>query len=60
MNKYTSISACRVFEILEEHKANLDWHDLGFITTVLRDNELDDDLHNYYQAVLKFLDEHRD
>ena len=60
MNKYTSISACQVFEILEEKKDGLDWNDLGFITTVLRDNELDDDLHNYYQAVLKFLDAHRD
>lgn len=50
-----TISEERVREILQGGTQEDIIGELGFITTVLRDNELDDDLHKYYQAVLTYL-----
>lgn len=30
-------------------------NELGFVTTILRDNEMDDDLHDFYQLVLNYI-----
>lgn len=60
VNKYSSLSANLVFKDLEKNKGNMDWHELGFVTTVLRDCETNEELSNYYDAVLKFLHAHKD
>lgn len=41
-------------DMLEGEKP-LETSDIGFITTVLRDNAIDDKMHRYYSAVLKLL-----
>src|SRR5699024_5902780 len=51
----TSISQLMMYESLAENKqknGELDLGELGFVTTVLRDDELDDQLYDYYQNVL--------
>ena len=50
-----TLSQLQMYSLLREKKDELNLHELGFITTVLRDNELDDQLHDYYQAVLKLI-----
>lgn len=35
-------------------KKTFDVNDLGFMSTVLRDNEPDDELHRYYSEMVKF------
>lgn len=54
----TSISQLMMYESLAENKQkneDLGLGDLGFVTTVLRDDELDDELHDYYQDVLTMI-----
>lgn len=51
-----SISQLMMYESLAENRQNNDGLGLdnfGFVTTVLRDDELDDQLHDYYQDILK-------
>lgn len=51
-----TISMMRAKEAIEEMKENgVDEHSLGFVATVLRDNELDDNLHAFYQLVLDYV-----
>ena len=52
---WSTISGLQARSILEENKDKLDLHTLGFVTTVIRDNELDEQLYDYYQAVLNLV-----
>lgn len=56
-NKVT-ISMMRAKESIQEMKGDgVNANSLGFVATVLRDNELDDDLHDFYQLVMDYVDE---
>lgn len=53
-----TISMMRAKERIQDMKeTGVDANSLGFVATVLRDNELDDDLHAFYQLVMDYVDE---
>lgn len=53
-----TISMMRAKETIQDMKeSGVDANSLGFVATVLRDNELDDDIHDFYQLVLNYIDE---
>lgn len=49
-----SLSMHIVKQMLKDKKT-FDVNDLGFMSTVLRDNEPDNELHRYYSEMVKFL-----
>lgn len=51
-----SFSTEIVSKALESNK-KLSVEDLGFITTVLRDNSKSDSMYRYYDSVLRFLND---
>lgn len=52
-----TISMMRAKEAIQDMKeSGVDGNSLGFVATVLRDNELDDDLHAFYQLVMDYVD----
>lgn len=49
-----SLSMHIVKQMLKDKKT-FDVNDLGFMSTVLRDNEPDNELHRYYSEIVGFL-----